>query len=105
MKAKIKKLVLDISEENIIDIINIDTADFGINIHFLFNNEYYKYYFEDNKEVNEYIEFNYKENKVCSNEVLIKENEVNKRIAELAKKKDEEVEYWKTRCMRLLDKI
>lgn len=103
MKAKVKKLVLDVAEDNIIDVINIDTADFGINVHFLFNNEYYKCYFEDANEINEYLEFNYQE--TCSQKVWITEDESNKRMAELAKGKDEEVEYWKAKCMKLLDKI
>ncbi len=62
-------------------------------------------WFADEFDANEHLDFNYKENEVCSAERFIAQNEVDKMLAELAKRKDEEVEYWKAKCMKLLDKF
>lgn len=62
-------------------------------------------YFEDEFVANEHLEFNYKQEEVVSAEVWITENEANCRIAEKCKEKEKEIEYWKSKCMKLLDKI
>ena len=56
---------------------------------------------------NEHLEFNYRQEEVVSAEVWITENEANCRIAEKCKEKEKEkeIEYWKSKCMKLLDKI
>lgn len=104
MKAKVKKAILDLIEDNIIDIINIDTADFGINVHFLFNDEYHKCYFEDADEINEHLEFNYQKPESIKYN-WIREDEVKARLNELEVRKQGEIDYWKDKCIKLLDKI
>ena len=54
---------------------------------------------------NEHLEFNYKEEKPVSAETWITESEAGKRIYEATSKKEEEVEYWRNKCMKLIDKI
>lgn len=54
---------------------------------------------------NEHLEFNYEEVKLASADVWITENEANNRIAKEVAKKEEEINYWKNKCMKLIDKI
>ena len=54
---------------------------------------------------NEHLEFNYKQEEVTSAETWITESEAGKRIYEATSKKEEEVEYWRNKCMKLIDKI
>ena len=104
MKAKIIKEILDFKVGGIIEILNIDTVDDGVNIHFLNNNKYYKCYFDDAYEVNEYLEFNYEEVK-STDYIYIREDEVKNRLNELETRKQEEIDYWKNKLMKLIDKI
>ena len=67
-------------------------------------NHIFTIFFDNTDEANEYLEFNYEELKE-TNYVWIREDEVNKRIEEACKKKDEQVDYWKSKFMKLVDKM
>lgn len=104
MKAKIIKEILDFKVGDIIEILNIDTVDDGVDIHFLNNKNYYKCYFDDGYEVNEYLQFNYEEVK-STDYIWIREDEVKNRLNELEARKQKEIDYWKSRFMKLIDMI
>ena len=67
-------------------------------------NHIFPIFFDGEFEANKYLEFNYEESKSVDY-VWIREDEVNKRIEEACKKKDEQVEYWKSKFMKLIDKM
>ncbi len=64
----------------------------------------FKVFFNNEFEANKHLEFNYEENK-STDYVWIREDEVNKRIDEVCKEKDEQIEYWKSKVMKLIEKI
>ena len=54
---------------------------------------------------NEHLEFNYKQEAVKSEEVWITQSKADKRICKAIAEKEKDVEYWKNKCMKLIDKI
>jgi len=92
-------------EDDVLDLITINYENDSL---FLILEKYghiFNVYFKDEFDANKHLEFDYKEDKVVSADVWITENEANCRIEQIAKKKDEEVEYWKNKFMRLVDKF
>lgn len=61
-------------------------------------------YFKDEFDANEHIEFDYKE-EINSAEVYISENESNRRVAEVYDEQQKKIEYWKSKCMKLIEMI
>ena len=57
-------------------------------------NHIFPVFFDNEFDANNHLEFNYKE---IMDPIWIREDEVNKRIADVCKKKDEQIEYWKNR--------
>lgn len=92
-------------EDDVLDLITINYENDSLFIILEKYGHIFNIYFKDEFDANEHLEFDYKENKVCSADVWITENEANKRIAEFCKKKDEEIEYWKNKFLRLVDKF
>ena len=89
------------------DILNLITINYENDSLFIILekcNHIFNVYFNDEFDANEHLEFNYEEIKSVDY-VWLREDEVNKRIEEVCKKKDEQVEYWKSRFMKLVDKI
>ena len=91
-------------EGDILNLISIDYQVDGDNLFIILEkfNYIFVVYFQNEFDANEHLEFNYKEIK---DSIWIREDEVNKRIDEACKKKDEQVEYWKSKFMKLVDKI
>ncbi len=61
--------------------------------------------FKNEFEANEHLEFNYEEKELASADVWITENESNKRVAEVYEEQQKKVEYWKSKCMKLIEMI
>ena len=92
-------------EDDVLDLITINYENDSL---FLILEKYghiFNVYFKDEFDANEHIEFDYEEKVSCSADIWITEDASNKRIAEFCKKKDEEIEYWKSKCMKLIDII
>ncbi len=111
MKVKVKKeFKLDNNctayEEDILNLISVDYQVDGDNLFLILEqfNNIFVVYFQNESDANEHLIFNYEETKSVDY-VWFREDEVNKRIEEVCKKKDEQVEYWKSRFMKLIDKI
>lgn len=67
-------------------------------------NHIFNVYFNDEFDANEHLEFNYEE-LTNADYVWYREDEVNRKIEETCKKKDEQIEYWKAKFMKLVDKM
>lgn len=110
MKVKVKKEFELHSnhiarEDDILDLITINYENDSLFIILEKYGHIFNIYFKDEFDVNEHLEFDYEENKICSTDIWITEDESNKRIADFCKKKDEEIEYWKNKFMKLVDKF
>lgn len=110
MKVKIIKNVTvfegELVEGEILDIITIavDPDDNGVDIILERNGKAYDAYFKDLHDANEHIEFDYKE-EMNITEVYITENESNRRVAEVYDEQQKKIEYWKSKCMKLIEMI
>ena len=93
-------------EDDILNLISIDYQIDGDNLFIILEkfNHIFVVYFKDEFDANEHLEFNYEEVRSVDY-TWYREDEVNKRIAEVCKKKDEQVEYWKSKFMKLVDKM
>ena len=65
----------------------------------------FEVYFKSEFAVNDCLEFNYEELAKASEETFIAESEVRKMIEEAREEGYKETEYWKAKCMKLIDKI
>ena len=89
------------------DILNLITINYENDSLFIILekcNHIFNVYFKDEFDANEYLEFNYEEVKLVDYK-WIREDEVKARLNELESRKQEEIDYWKSRCMKLIDKI
>lgn len=108
MKVKVKKK-FELHSNNMAhegDIYNLITINYENDSLFLILEKWghiFNVFFQDEFSANESLEFNYEE--VCSADVWITENEANCRIAEACEKRDKEIDYWKEKCMKLIEKI
>ena len=109
MKAKVKK-EFELHSNNkayegdILNLIAINYENDNLFIVLEKYNHIFNVYFNDEFDANEHLEFNYEEIKSADYK-WYREDEVNKRIAEVCKEKDKQVEYWKSKFMKLIDKI
>lgn len=92
-------------EDDVLELIAINQEDNNLFIILEKCNHIFNVQFENEFDANEYLEFNYVKNEPCSNEVWYRENDVNMRLSKLAEEKQKEIDYWKTKCMKLIDKI
>lgn len=89
------------------DILNLITINQDIDGLFVILEKYghiFNVYFKNEFDINQYLEFNYQETKSVDYK-WIREDEVKAKLNELEAKKQEEIDYWKAKCMKLLDKI
>ena len=89
------------------DILNLITINYENDSLFIILekfNHIFNIYLNDEFDANEHLEFNYEELTEV-NYTWFREDEVNKKIEEVCKKKDEQVEYWKSKFMKLVDKM
>lgn len=110
MKVKVKKEFELHSNHKAMedDIFNLITINYENDSFFLILEKWghiFNVYFKDEFDANKHLEFDYEEEKVCTADVYITENECNNRISQACKKKDEEIEYWKNKFLRLVDKF
>ena len=84
--------------------INSETDTESLLVILLRNGQMFSVYFIDADDANKHIEFDYKE-EICSAEVYITKNESNRRVAEVYDELQKKIEYWKSKCMKLIEMI
>lgn len=90
------------------DVLNLITINYENDTLFIILEKYghiFNIYFKDEFNANDYLEFNYVENKIASADVLITETESNRRAAEVYEEQQKKVEYWKSKCMKLIEML
>lgn len=92
-------------ENDILNLITINQENNSLFIILEKCNHIFNVQFKDEFDANEYLEFNHAKNEVCSKDIWYREDEVNKRLSKLAEEKQKEIDYWKTKCMKLIDKV
>lgn len=109
MKVKVKK-EFELHSNHVAkegDILNLITINYENDSLFIILEKYghiFNVYFKDEFEANKHIEFDYKE-EMNSADVYITENESNKRVAEVYDEQQKKIEYWKSKCMKLIEMI
>lgn len=91
-------------EGNILNLITINYENDSLFIILEKYGHIFNVCFKDEFEANEHIEFDYKE-EMNSADVYITENESNKRVSEVYDEQQKKIEYWKAKCMKLIEMI
>lgn len=91
---------------DILDLITINSEidTEGLLVILLRNGQMFSVYFIDADDANKYLEFDYRE-EMNSADVYITKNESNKRVAEVYNEQQKKIEYWKSKCMKLIEMI
>lgn len=90
------------------DILNLITIHCDIDCMYIIlekHSHIFKVCFVDEFDANEHLEFDYQEIKSSVNYTWIREDEVEKMLSEAEKRKQEEVDFWKNKFMKLIDKF
>ena len=92
-------------EDDVFNLITINTEDDEFFIIIEKFGHIFEVYFKSEFSANEHLEFNYEEKELANTETFIAESEVKKMIEEAREEGFKEAEYWKDKCMKLIDKI
>lgn len=107
-KIRVKKDYENIFKENeIIEIANIylDSQDNSVVVVIFIRNNELDYAIFSREEINDYLEFNYKEEALTDGGIWVKEEKMHERLNAQKASLTEEINYWKEKCMKLIDKI
>ena len=110
MKVKVKK-EFELHSNHIAredDILDLITINYENDSFFVILEKYghiFNVYFKDEFDANEHLEFDYEEETMVSADIYITENESNKRVAEVFEEQQKKIEYWKSKCMKLIEML
>lgn len=110
MKVKVKKefelnCIYKAMEDDILDLITINYENDSLFVILEKYGHIFNVYFEDEYKANEHLEFDYEEETMASSDTYITENESNKRVAEVFEEQQKKIEYWKSKCMKLIEML
>lgn len=110
MKVKVKKEFELHSnhkamEDDILDLITINYENDSLFVILEKYGHIFNVYFKDEFDANEHLEFDYEEETMARADIYITENESNQRVAKVFEEQQNKIEYWKSKCMKLIEML